>query len=205
MFTGIITDVGNLRSMEKRGDTRMVITTAYPVENVEIGASIACSGVCLTVVDKGRDADGQAWFAVDASAETLNCTNLGKLAPGHRINLERALRIGDELGGHIVSGHVDGQARITAIRPEGGSIRYSFASPRELARYIAPKGSVALDGVSLTVNEVGDQDGAVIFGVNVIPHTQQMTTFGNRAVGDLVNMEVDVVARYVDRLNQAER
>ena len=205
MFTGIITDVGNLRSMEMRGDTRMVIATAYPVENVEIGASIACSGVCLTVVDKGRDADGQAWFAVDASAETLNCTNLGRLKPGQRINLERALRIGDELGGHIVSGHVDGLARITAIRQEGGSIRYSFAPPRELARYIAPKGSVALDGVSLTVNEVTSQDGAATFGVNVIPHTQQMTTFGNLTVGDLVNMEVDVVARYVDRLNQAER
>ena len=204
MFTGIVTDVGAIRAVEQRGDTRLVITTAYPVERVEIGASIACSGVCLTVVDKGRDADGTAWFAVDASAETMNCSNLSACKPGRAINLERPLRLGDELGGHIVSGHVDGVARVTAIRPEGDSIRYMFEPPRDLLRYVAPKGSVALDGVSLTVNEVVDQKGAGGFGVNIIPHTQQATTFGGLAVGDLVNIEVDTVARYVARLVQVE-
>ena len=204
MFTGIVTDVGTIRSIEQRGDTRMVIATAYPVEKVEIGASIACSGVCLTVVDKGRDADGTAWFAVDASAETMNCTNLSACKPGKAINLERPLRVGDELGGHIVSGHVDGMARVAAIRPEGASIRYTFEPPRELALYIAPKGSVALDGVSLTVNEVAGQKDGASFGVNIIPHTQQATTLGKLAVGDQVNIEVDTVARYVARLVQVE-
>jgi len=204
MFTGIVTDVGTIRSIEQRGDTRMVIATAYPVEKVEIGASIACSGVCLTVVDKGRDADGTAWFAVDASAETMNCTNLSACKPGKAINLERPLRVGDELGGHIVSGHVDGMARVAAIRPEGASIRYTFEPPRELALYIAPKGSVALDGVSLTVNEVSGQKDGASFGVNIIPHTQQATTLGKLAVGDQVNIEVDTVARYVARLVQVE-
>ena len=204
MFTGIVTDVGAIRAIEQRGDTRMVIATAYPVERVEIGTSIACSGVCLTVVDKGRDADGTAWFAVDASAETMNCTNLAACKPGKPINLERPLRVGDELGGHIVSGHVDGMARVAAIRPEGDSIRYTFEPPRDLLRYIAPKGSVALDGVSLTVNEVADQKGGGSFGVNIIPHTQQATTFGKLAVGDRVNIEIDTVARYVARLVQVE-
>lgn len=204
MFTGIVTDVGTIRAIEQRGDTRMVIATAYPVERVEIGASIACSGVCLTVVDKGRDADGTAWFAVDASTETMNCTNLAACKPGKAINLERPLRVGDELGGHIVSGHVDGMARVAAIRPEGDSIRYTFEPPRDLLRYIAPKGSVALDGVSLTVNEVADQKGGGSFGVNIIPHTQQATTFGKLAVGDQVNIEVDTVARYVARLVNVE-
>jgi riboflavin synthase len=205
MFTGIVTDVGTIRAIEQRGDTRMVIATAYSVERIEIGASIACSGVCLTVVDKGRDADGAGWFAVDASAETMNCTTLSACKPGKAINLERPLRLGDELGGHIVSGHADGKARIVEMRPEGDSIRYMFEPPRELMRYIAPKGSVALDGVSLTVNEVVDQKGAGCFGVNIIPHTQQATTFGKLAVGDLVNIEVDTVARYVARLTQAEK
>ncbi|MEQ1888994.1 MAG: riboflavin synthase [Alphaproteobacteria bacterium] len=204
MFTGIVTDVGTVRTIEQRGDTRMVIATAYPVERIEIGASIACSGVCLTVVDKGRDADGSAWFAVDASAETMNCSNLAACKPGKAINLERPLRIGDELGGHIVSGHVDGMARVAAIRPEGDSIRYTFEPPHNLVRYIAPKGSVALDGVSLTVNEVTDHSGAGSFGVNIIPHTQQATTFGRLKVGDQVNIEVDTVARYVARLVQVE-
>jgi len=200
MFTGIVTDVGTIRAIERRGDTRMVIATSYPVERIEIGASIACSGVCLTVVDKGRDADGAAWFAADASGETMNCTNLSTCKPGKAINLERPLRVGDELGGHIVSGHVDGMARVAAIRPEGASVRYVFSPPPGLLRYIAPKGSVALDGVSLTVNEV---DGGG-FGVNIIPHTQQATTFGRLAVGDQVNIEVDTVARYVARLVQVE-
>ena len=148
MFTGIVTDIGTIRSIEQRGDTRMVIATAYPVERVEIGASIACSGVCLTVVDKGRDADGTAWFAVDASAETMNCTNLAACKPGKPINLERPLRVGDELGGHIVSGHVDGMARVAAIRPEGDSIRYTFEPPRDLLRYIAPKRRIAVTAAS---------------------------------------------------------
>lgn len=204
MFTGIITDVGTIRAIEQRGDTRMVIATAYPVEQVEIGASIACSGVCLTVVDKGRDADGVAWFAVDVSAETLNHSTLGALSPGRRINLERPLRIGDELGGHIVSGHVDGTAQIISIRPEGDSLRYTFSPPNNLHRFIAPKGSVALDGVSLTVNEVNTQAGSESFGVNIIPHTRQATTFGGLKAGDKVNLEVDTVARYVARLVQVE-
>lgn len=204
MFTGIITDVGTIRAIEQRGDTRMVIATAYPVEQVEIGASIACSGVCLTVVDKGRDADGVAWFAVDVSAETLSHSTLGVLSPGRRINLERPLRIGDELGGHIVSGHVDGTAQIISIRPEGDSLRYTFSPPNNLHRFIAPKGSVALDGVSLTVNEVNTQAGSESFGVNIIPHTRQATTFGGLKAGDKVNLEVDTVARYVARLVQVE-
>ncbi|HAD24382.1 MAG TPA: riboflavin synthase [Alphaproteobacteria bacterium] len=199
MFTGIITDVGVLRLREQRGDTRFVIDTAYDVARIDIGASIACSGVCLTVVDKGNEA-GQNWFAVDASAETLARTNLGDWQQGRRINLERALKIGDELGGHIVSGHVDGIAVIEDIRPEGSSLRYSFQAPAELRGFIAEKGSVALDGASLTVNEVSDAR----FGVNIIPHTQSETTFGTMKIGDRVNLEVDTLARYVARLKQVE-
>lgn len=199
MFTGIITDVGVLRLREQRGDTRFVIDTAYDVARIDIGASIACSGVCLTVVDKGSEA-GQNWFAVDASAETLARTNLGDWQQGRRINLERALKIGDELGGHIVSGHVDGMAVIEDIRPEGDSLRYRFRAPAELRGFIAEKGSVALDGASLTVNEVSDAQ----FGINVIPHTQSETTFGTMKAGDRVNLEVDTLARYVARLKQVE-
>jgi riboflavin synthase len=199
MFTGIITDVGVLRLREQRGDTRFVIDTAYDVARIDIGASIACSGVCLTVVDKGNEA-GQNWFAVDASAETLARTNLGDWQQGRRINLERALKIGEELGGHIVSGHVDGIAVIEDIRPEGSSLRYSFQAPAELRGFIAEKGSVALDGASLTVNEVSDAR----FGVNIIPHTQSETTFGTMKIGDRVNLEVDTLARYVARLKQVE-
>lgn len=199
MFTGIITDVGLLRAREQRGDTRFAIDTAYDVARIDIGASIACSGVCLTVVDKGCEG-GQNWFAVDASAETLARTNLGDWQPGRRINLERALKIGDELGGHIVSGHVDGIAVIEEIRPEGDSLRYRFQAPEELRGFIAEKGSVALDGASLTVNEVSD----ACFGVNIIPHTQSETTFGALKAGDRVNLEVDTLARYVARLKQVE-
>jgi riboflavin synthase len=195
MFTGIITDKGNVRSVEKRGDTRFVINTAFDPNDFSIGASIACSGVCLTVVDKGTDADG-GWFAVDASGETLSLTNLGGWAVGTKINLERSLRVGDELGGHIVSGHVDGMADIVSITPEGDSQRYTFKAPDRLAKFIAAKGSVTLNGVSLTVNEVeGNQ-----FGVNLIPHTQTVTTFGDAAAGDDINLEIDVLARYVARL-----
>ncbi len=193
MFTGIITDVGEVRSIETAGDTRFVIDTHYDTGSVEVGASISCSGPCLTVVDKD-----EGWFAVDASAETLSKTTLGGWKQGTRVNLERALRVGDEMGGHIVTGHIDGVATVVAREPEGGSIRLTFEVPEAFARYVAPKGSIALDGVSLTVNEV---DGAR-FGVNIIPHTQDVTTFGALKRGDQVNFEIDVLARYVDRLRE---
>ena len=191
MFTGIITDVGRVRAVERQGDTRFTIETAFDTETVPIGASIANNGVCLTVVEKGP-----GWFAVQASAETLSKTTLGGWAEGTRINLERALKVGDELGGHIVSGHVDGVASVVDVRPDGESRRITFEVPASLAKYIASKGSVALDGVSLTVNEV---DGAR-FGVNIIPHTQDATTFGTLKAGDRVNLEIDMLARYVARL-----
>jgi riboflavin synthase len=194
MFTGIITDVGQVRQIQKRGDTHLVIATYYDVGALDIGASIACSGVCLTVVDKGNSAD--RWFAVTASGETLSKTTLGDWKPGDPVNLERPLRLGDELGGHIVAGHVDGVADIVSIAPEGESHRMTFAAPVSLAPYIAAKGSVALDGVSLTVNEV---DGPR-FGVNLIPHTLKVTTFSRARAGGKVNLEVDLLARYVARL-----
>lgn len=191
MFTGIVTDLGRVRAMEQRGDTRYEIETAYDTGDIEIGASIACSGPCLTVIAKG-----EGWFAVEASAETLSRTNLDGWKPGSQINLERAMRVGDELGGHIVSGHVDGVATVREVTPEGDSVRISIEAPGELAGYIAPKGSIALDGVSLTVNDV---EGAT-FGINVIPHTQNHTTLGALAPGDRLNIEVDTIARYVARL-----
>lgn len=191
MFTGIITDIGRVRAVERQGDTRFTIGTAFAMETVPIGASIACNGVCLTVVEKG-----EGWFAVQASAETLSKTTLGDWAEGTPINLERSLKLGDELGGHLVYGHVDGVATVAEVRPDGDSLRLTFQAPDALARYVAPKGSVALDGVSLTVNEV---DGAR-FGINIIPHTQTATTFGNLRPGDRVNMEADMLARYVARL-----
>jgi len=198
MFTGIITDVGSIRGVEQRGDTRFVIASSYPADDIAIGASIACSGVCLTVVDKGNEGGGD-WFAVDVSAETLSLTSLGGWGEGTRVNLERSLKVGDELGGHIVSGHVDGVAVISSIEPEGDSVRFSFEVPQSLSRYVASKGSVALNGVSLTVNEVDD----VRFGINIIPHTQTVTTFGDAKVGDKINFEVDVLARYVARLSES--
>ncbi|GGO50988.1 riboflavin synthase alpha chain [Roseovarius pacificus] len=191
MFTGIITDVGRVRRLDKRGDLRARIGTAYDMDSVEIGASIACDGVCLTVVDKGAD-----WFDVDISAETVSKTNLDAWTGERRINLERALKVGDELGGHIVSGHVDGVAEVVAIRDEGDSTRVTLRAPKTLARFIAPKGSVALNGTSLTVNEVDGCD----FGINFIPHTKEATTWGGVAVGDRVNLEIDTLARYVARL-----
>ncbi|PKP71367.1 MAG: riboflavin synthase [Alphaproteobacteria bacterium HGW-Alphaproteobacteria-4] len=194
MFTGIITDMGEILAVEARGDLRARIGTAYPAAGFEIGASIACDGVCLTVVAKGEAP--RNWFEVDISAETLSKTNLGLWVPGRRVNLERALRVGDELGGHIVSGHVDGLAEIIALAPEGDSTRFTFRAPAALAGYIAPKGSVALNGTSLTVNEVSGAD----FGVNIIPHTKSVTTWGTAAVGDTVNLEIDTLARYVARL-----
>jgi riboflavin synthase len=194
MFTGIVTDLGEVRHVEKRGDTHVVIATQYDVAEVDIGASIACSGVCMTVVDKGGTKD--RWFAVTASGETLSKTTIGGWKPGDRVNLERPLKVGDELGGHIVSGHVDGVAEILRAEPEGESLRLGFLAPAALARFIAPKGSLTLDGVSLTVNEV---DGAR-FGVNLIPHTLKVTTFGRAKPGGHVNLEIDVLARYVARL-----
>lgn len=195
MFTGIVTDIGDIRRLERRGDLRARIGTGYDTHGIDIGASIACSGVCLTVVQLGSD-----WFDVEISAETLDKTNVGAWGVGQKINLERALKVGDELGGHIVSGHIDGLATITEMRPEGDSVRYTFDAPRNLARFIAPKGSVALDGTSLTVNEVE----GTRFGVNIIPHTQEVTTWGASKVGDKVNLEIDTLARYVARLAEMQ-
>ncbi len=195
MFTGIITDVGEILQVERRGDTRLRIACGYDPDTIDLGASIACSGVCLTVVGTGRGAE-RAWFDVEMSAETLAMTTAGGWVPGTRLNLERALRVGDELGGHIVSGHVDGVAEVVATRDEGASTRFTFRAPDGLARFVAPKGSVALDGTSLTVNEVA----GATFGVNVIPHTKAVTTWGALRTGDRVNLEIDTLARYVARL-----
>jgi riboflavin synthase len=204
LFTGIITDIGRVRAVEKRGDTRFTIATAHDPDGIDIGASIACAGCCLTVVAKGRDGEGN-WFTVDVSQESLDCTTLGNWREGTKINLERALKAGDELGGHVVSGHVDGVGRIVDIRPEGDSLRFTFEAPEGLGRFIAPKGSVTLDGTSLTVNEVEDQkSGGTRFGVNIIPHTQAVTTWGVAKTGDPVNVEIDMLARYVARLVQKD-
>lgn len=194
MFTGIVTDVGRVRHIEKRGDTHLVIATNYDLSTVDIGASIACSGVCMTVVDKGTGKDG--WFAVTASGETLSKTTISHWKVGDAVNLERPMRVGDEFGGHIVSGHVDGAAEVKQLVPEGESTRVTFEVPAGLSKFIAPKGSIALDGVSLTVNEV---DGSR-FGVNIIPHTAKVTTFGRLKPGAKVNLEIDLMARYVARL-----
>ena len=191
MFTGIITDLGEVRSVERVGEMRLVIATAYDVETIALGASIGCSGACLTVVDKGGD-----WLAFEVSDETLGCTTLGDWRAGTRVNLERPLKAADELGGHIVLGHVDGVASIMECGPVGESRRLAFAAPNELARFIAAKGSLALDGVSLTVNRVEGR----VFEVNIIPHTLRLTTLGDAAVGGRVNLEVDTLARYVGRL-----
>jgi riboflavin synthase len=196
MFTGIITDIGTIRSAEKRGDLRLVIGCHYEMESVAIGASIACSGVCLTVVDKGDD-----WFAVDVSAESVSRTAQGQWTEGHRLNLERSLKVGDELGGHIVTGHVDEIGEVVGLRDEGDSLRVTIAAGPAVARHIAAKGSVTLDGISLTVNSVEDTPGGgVEFGINVIPHTAQVTTFDALEVGRPLNIEIDVLARYLDRM-----
>lgn len=195
MFTGIITDIGTIRAVETAGDTRFEITTEFDTAAIVLGASIACSGACLTVIETGSD-----WFAIEASAETLSKTSLGDWQTGTRINLEQALRIGDELGGHIVSGHVDGLAKVVSITAEGDSHRVVLEAPSELAKFIASKGSVALDGVSLTVNEVEETR----FGVNIISHTWTQTTFDTLGVGDHMNMEIDMLARYVARMLEAQ-
>ena len=195
MFTGIVTDTGRVRAVEARGDTRFVLETAYDLDSVAMGASICCAGVCLTVVDKGP-----GWFAVDVSAETLSRSTLGAWREGSAVNLERSLRLGDELGGHIVSGHVDAVGSVADRRADGDSVRLEFAAPAALTPYIAEKGSITVDGVSLTVNAVADTDDGCVFGVNIIPHTQQVTTLGGLAAGDPVNLEIDTLARYVARM-----
>ena len=200
MFTGIITDIGQVVSIEERGDLRVRIGTDYDPAGIDLGASICCDGVCLTVIDRGTDPDiaRRGWFDVDVSAESLDKTNLGDWAKGTRINLERSLKLGDELGGHIVSGHVDGVAKIVSLTEEGDSTRAVFDAPEALAKFVAPKGSVALNGTSLTVDEV---DGTK-FGVNFIPHTKVVTNWGDAAVGDRINLEIDTLARYVARLRE---
>ena len=199
MFTGIITDIGHVASVSGSGDTRFEIETVYEPDSIDRGASIACSGVCLTVIEKGTR-DDTHWFAVEASKETLDVTTAGDWQVGHSLNLERALKLGDELGGHIVSGHVDALAEIVNIRPEGDSQRFTFRAPKDIMRFVAPKGSITLDGTSLTVNEVeGDT-----FGVNLISHTQSVTSWGVAQVGNRVNLEIDVLARYVARLKDTE-
>jgi len=195
MFTGIITDVGTVERVEARGDTRVVIATAYDTATVDLGASIACSGVCLTVVDKGPN-----WFAVDVSGETISRTASDQWREGQRLNLERAMKLGDELGGHIVTGHVDGVADVLGVCPDGDSKRIGFRVGREVAPFLAPKGSVTVDGVSLTVNEVRDDGNGSHFAVNIIPHTQAMTTLGDLQPGQRVNIEIDVLARYLQRM-----
>ncbi len=202
MFTGIVTDIGTITASEQRGDRRITISCGYDMDGVAIGASIACSGVCLTVVDKGVGADGKGWFAVDASGETVGCTAPGMWETGQRLNLERALRLGDELGGHIVTGHVDGIGTVLGVQDEGASRRVGFTVPGEIAPYIAPKGSITIDGVSLTVNEVADHGGETHFSVNLIPHTWDVTTLGRLAPGMRVNLEIDVLARYLGRLKE---
>ncbi len=198
MFTGIVTDMGEVLTLQQQGDLRARIATAYDVAGIDIGASIACEGVCLTVVALGTAP--RNWFDVQISAETVSKTNIGRNGwhIGKRLNLERALKVGDELGGHIVSGHVDGVAEVVRIAPEGDSVRVTFRAPDALAKFIAQKGSITLNGTSLTVNEVEGCD----FGINFIPHTQAVTTWGDVALGDLVNLEVDTMARYVARLRE---
>ena len=193
MFTGIITDVGEILKLEKRGDLRARIKTNYDTSGIAFGASIACDGICLTVVDFGNN-----WFDVEISAETVSKTVIGSglWRINHQVNLERSLKVGDELGGHIVSGHIDGIAKVSSIKDEGDSTRFMFEVPEELARFIAPKGSVALNGTSLTVNEVKDNS----FGINLVPHTKKVTSWGRTKVGDLVNLEIDTLARYIARL-----
>jgi riboflavin synthase len=199
MFAGIVTDIGRVKAIDTRAgrDTRLTVTTAYDTSGVAIGASISCGGACLTVIEKGP-----GWFAVDASAETLACTTLGAWKVGTHLNLERALTAGAELGGHLVSGHVDGTGKVVERREENGSLRLTFEVGREIGRFIAPKGSVAIDGVSLTINEISDRGQATRFGINVIPHTQSVTTLGELKPDSRVNVEVDLMARYVARLNE---
>ena len=199
MFTGIITDIGTVRSAEQRGDLRLTIACGYDPATIDLGASIACSGVCLTVVDKGPD-----WFAVDVSAESISRTAAGLWRDSARLNLERALRLGDELGGHLVTGHVDGVGTVVGTCPEGASLRIGISAPADLGPYIAAKGSITVDGVSLTVNEVRDaDDGTTHFAVNIIPHTAEHSTLGTVEPGRELNLEIDILARYLKRMADA--
>jgi len=191
MFTGIVTHIGSVRQIIKGGDTRLEITVPFETGDLDIGASVACSGSCMTVIEKGAD-----WFAVSVSGESLAKTTLGRWPEGTTVNLERALKAGDEMGGHIVSGHVDGVGALVSMAREGDSTRMTFEAPEGLRRFIASKGSITIDGISLTVNDVGP----ATFDINVIPHTQVITTLGERQVGDAVNLEIDMLARYVARL-----
>ena len=195
MFTGIVTDIGTVASVESPDDTRVVVSTAYDTATVDLGASISCPGVCLTVVDKGPN-----WFAVDVSGETISRTAKDQWTEGRKFNLERAMKLGDELGGHIVTGHVDGLGTVVALAEEGGSHRVTIRAGADIAPFIAPKGSVTVDGVSLTVNSVQDIDGEVEFGLNIIPHTWAVTTLGTIQMGQSVNIEIDVLARYLQRM-----
>lgn len=195
MFTGIITDIGTIEAVEQRGDLRVRVATAYDTATIDLGASIACSGVCLTVVDLGP-----GWFAVDVSAETVSRTAQGQWAGGRRLNLERALKVGDELGGHIVTGHVDGVGEVALVTPEGDSYRIVVSVPSDIAPHIATKGSITVDGVSLTVNAVEDIAGGTRFGLNIIPHTAAMTTLADLQPGMAVNLEIDVLSRYLARM-----
>ncbi|MBQ0772070.1 riboflavin synthase [Parasphingorhabdus sp.] len=198
MFTGIVSDIGTIESLDQRGDLRVKIKCGYDMSSVDMGASIACSGICLTVVDKGDD-----WFAVDVSGETLSCTATGQFTTGRRINLERALKVGDELGGHIVTGHVDGVGEVVSSISAGDSREVVIRVSRDLAPYIAAKGSITVDGVSLTVNAVSDEDAVTQFTLNIIPHTAQVTTLGELQSGRVVNLEIDILARYLARMEQA--
>ena len=195
MFTGIVSDVGSIQTVENQGDLRVRVATAYDTTGVDLGASIACSGVCLTVVDKGP-----GWFAVDVSAETVSRTAQGQWTEGRALNLERALKLGDELGGHIVTGHIDGIGEVVSVTPEGGSHRVVIAAGPDLAPYLAAKGSITVDGVSLTVNSVEDHATGCTFGLNIIPHTADVTTFRTLEAGQAVNLEIDVLARYLRRM-----
>ena len=197
MFTGIITDIGHIKAVEARGDLRIVIGTAYDTAGLAIGASVACSGVCLTVVAKGVNE-----FSVDVSGETQGCTSAGQWTAGRRLNLERALKVGDELGGHIVTGHVDAVGRIESVASDGDSTRIAISVPKDIAPFVSPKGSICLDGVSLTVNTVADSADGAEFTINIIPHTASWTTFDTASVGDEINVEIDVLARYLARMKQ---
>ncbi|VWX60776.1 riboflavin synthase [Sphingorhabdus sp. 109] len=197
MFTGIVSDIGTIESVDQRGDLRVVVRCGYAMDDVDMGASIACSGVCLTVVDKGPD-----WFAVDVSGETLSCTAQGQFAAGRRLNLERALKVGDELGGHIVTGHVDGVGTVSSSNAAGDSREVVIRVSKDLAPFIAAKGSITVDGVSLTVNAVADDDEGALFTLNIIPHTAQVTTLGELEPGRAVNLEIDILARYLARMEK---
>jgi riboflavin synthase len=198
MFTGIITDIGTITAIDQRGDLHVRVACGYDISTIDIGASIACSGACMTVVELGPD-----WFAVDISHESVSRTAPNRWEVGRRLNLERSLKVGDELGGHIVTGHVDGVGTVASLAEEGDSHRIEIRAPATLAPYLAPKGSIAIDGISLTVNSVTDQpDGSTLFGVNIIPHSFAVTTLGSIAIHDSVNLEIDVLARYLGRMEQ---